>query len=720
LRIQFLGAAQCTSGSCFLLAFSGRQVLVDCGLFQGPEELKQRNYRDFPFSPAEIDAVILTHAHIDHSGLLPKLTRLGFRGPIYATAVTADLCSIMLADSAHIQEMEVERKNRKLKRRGQPLLTPIYTVADAEKTMQQFRRMAYDEEMEILPSLRVRFRDAGHILGGAIVEIWVEEEGETTKFVFSGDLGNTGQPIVRDPTAITEADVLVIESTYGTRLHEDREQRLELLAEIVNRTRERGGNLLIPAFALGRTQDILYGLRVLQDRGAIPPLSIYIDSPLASKATEVFRRHAQVFDYETRTMIEEKRSPFEGPGVHFTETAEESKRLNEVSGGIVIIAASGMADAGRIKHHLRHNLWRKEAAVLLVGYQAEGTLGRRLQDGAEEVRIHGEPVKVAAEIETISGFSAHADQAGLLSWLRRFSRIGQVFVVHGERESSEGFAELIQKEFAVPVLVPRLDESFVMKGTEAVSTWDARCRSFAVEEDFSGACQVSVKREVKFRGAFGLSERRFKIKNSIFTAFNLGSAREFFARTALFRLAAQGLAVPLTSDQAPEGDWEKELAGLTGEKPWEVVQREVLGPAGMGSSRYFYLDQLPAWAASGYTTGPAGRLVENIYAIPEAASEPQLHASAPDLVRFWHLLAEGEFLPREAVEQLLAPYGDRRLGIYVIEGKAPGAHVLFGGTYEGPLAVAVLSNGEQGALHAFEQLAAWGKAGEDDGGKHRK
>jgi len=710
LRIQFLGAAGCTSGSCYLLAFGDKQVLVDCGLFQGPEELKQRNYGDFPFVPSEIDAVILTHAHIDHSGLLPKLTRLGFKGPIYATAVTADLCAVMLADSGHIQEMEVERKNRKLARRGQPLLTPIYTVEDAAKTMEHFKRMVYDEELEVLPGLRLRFRDAGHILGAAIAELWVTEEGETTKFVFSGDLGNVGQPILQDPTYITEADVLVIESTYGTRLHEQREERLEHLADVVNRTMERGGNLLIPAFALGRTQDVLYALRVLQDQGAIPPLTIYIDSPLASKATEVFRKHTQVFDYETRAMVREDRSPFQGPGVHYTETVEDSKRLNSISGGLVIISASGMADAGRIKHHLKHNLWRPQAAVLLVGYQAEGTLGRRLQDGAEEVRIHGEQVKVRAEIATISGFSAHADQAGLLSWLRRFRHLGHVFVTHGEKESAEGFAELIEGELKVPVVVPRLDESYELKGTQAVSTWDTHYRSFSVEEDFSGVCQVVQGAEVQFRGAYGLAQRRFKIPNSIFTAFNLGSARQFFARLALVRLGHEAALV-----SAPAGDWEQQLAEVTGQAPWEVVQREVLQPAQLRSSGYFYLDQLPVWAASGYTTTSAGRLVENIYALAGAEEKPELFASAPDLARLWQLLAAGEFLPLEEVRRLLAPYRAKRPGAYRIEGQAPGVRALFGGTLEEPLTVVVLSNGEQGALHAFEQLLALGKAGEASG-----
>lgn len=490
MRMQFLGAAETTSGACYLVHSGDRQILVDCGLFHGPEELKQRNYGDFPFEPSGIDAVILTHAHIDHSGLLPKLVKQGFTGPIYATGVTCDLCAIMLSDSGHIQESEVERKNRKRLRRGQDPLTPIYTVEDAAKAMEQFKPMVYDEEVEILPSIRVRFRDAGHILGAAIVELWVTEDGQTTKLVFSGDLGNLDQPIVKDPTFITEADIVVIESTYGTRIHENREDRLEHLAQVVNSTMERGGNLLIPAFSLGRTQDLLYSLQVLRDRGEIPPLNIYIDSPLARKATEVFKEHARVFDYQTRTMITEGRSPFEGPHVHYTESVQESMRLNSVAGGLVIISASGMADAGRIKHHLKHNLWRRQATVLLVGYQAQGTLGRRLQDGATDVRIHGEMVNVAATIETISGFSAHADQGALLHWLRRFRHIGRVFVTHGEAESCHGFADIIRQELQVPTIVPRLDESFELQGAQCVSTWDSTYQDFSVPETFSGVLQV--------------------------------------------------------------------------------------------------------------------------------------------------------------------------------------------------------------------------------------
>ena len=594
MRIQFLGAAETTSGACYLIQSGENRLLVDCGMFHGPEELKQRNYGDFPFNPAEIDAVVLTHAHIDHSGLLPKLVKHGFTGPIYATTVTCDLCSIMLADSGYIQESEVERKNRKRSRRGQELLTPIYTVDDAYEAMKQFRRMVYDEEVPILPSLRIRFRDSGHILGAAIVELWVTEGDQTTKLVFSGDLGNLDQPIVQDPTFITEADLLIIESTYGTRAHENREDRLERLAEVVNSTVKRGGNLLIPAFALGRTQDLLYSLRVLQDEGKIPVQNIYIDSPLATKATEVFQRHARIFDYETRAMLEDGRSPFEAPHVHYTETVQESMRLNSVSGGLVIISASGMADAGRIKHHLKHNLWRPQATVLLVGYQAEGTLGRRLQDGAKEVRIHGETVKVAAQIETITGFSAHADQGALLNWLRRFRYIGKVFVTHGEKESCHGFAEVIRHELKVPVVVPKLDESFDFEGANVVSTWDSRYRGLNVSEKFAGVVQAAKGAEVEFRGAFGLAQRRYKLENRFFTLFNLGSARHFFAQLALARLLEQGrLAKQVLGPWSGEPVWEKTGGTCPGPQAWDVVAEAVLRPAGLSQTAYYYLISCP-------------------------------------------------------------------------------------------------------------------------------
>lgn len=718
MRLQFLGAAETTSGSCYLLSFTDQKVLVDCGLFQGPEELKQRNYGDFPFDPREIDAVILTHAHIDHSGLLPKLVKAGFRGSIYATGVTVDLCRIMLADSGHIQESEVERKNRKLQRRGQKLLAPIYTVEDAATAMKQFKAMIYDEEMTILPTLRMRFRDAGHILGAAIVELWVSEGEETIKLVFSGDLGHVGQPIVQDPTFLSEADILIIESTYGTRLHENQANRMARLAEIVNETLEQGGNLIIPAFAVGRTQDLLYSLRVLQDQGAVPLLHIYIDSPLATAATEVFAKHAQIFDYKARTMINEGRSPFDAPGLHYTETVEESMRLNKVAGGLVIMAGSGMADAGRIKHHLKHNLWRKQATVLFVGYQAQGTLGRLLQDGAKEVRIHGEPVKVEARIETIPGFSAHGDQEALLTWLRRFRSIGRIFVTHGEKESCHGFAELIQRELGVPAVVPRLDEGFDFKGLEARSTWDQRYHDFSVDNEFSGVVQVTRDQNIEFRGAYGLANRRYKVKNTFFTAFNLGSAQNFFARTALASLVEQGkLSAAALEPWSAEVDWEERLKELTGEQPWAVVTREVLVPAEMKQSAYYYLDQVPVQGAVGYTVTTDGQMVENIYAILKDGFRPQLFSTAHDLRRFWQVLAHKKLLRGNSLEALLVPYGGQTPGPeqtlrgqnpvlipFQIAGFAPGVRVMFGGSLEPLLFMAVLSNGEEDVEGIFAAL----------------
>lgn len=706
MKLQFLGAAETTSGSCYLLSFGEQQILIDCGLFQGPEELKQRNYGDFPFVPSSIDAVILTHAHIDHSGLLPKLAKRGFVGPIYTTGVTVDLCSIMLADSGHIQESEVERKNRKLRRQGKKLLTPIYTVEDAQTVMKQFRPMIYDEEITILPNLKVRFRDAGHILGAAIVELWVTEDEEVTKLVFSGDLGNLDQPIVQDPTFISAADIVVIESTYGTRVHEEREARFEHFARIVNETMERGGNLLIPAFALGRTQDLLYSLRLLQDQGKIAKPNIYIDSPLATKATEVFQRHANIFDYETRTMLREGRSPFDAPEVHFTENVQESMRLNEISGGLVILAGSGMADAGRIKHHLKHNLWRPEATVLLVGYQAQGTLGRRLQDGEEEVRIHGEWIKVKAKVETITGFSAHGDQPALLNWLGRFNKLGRVFVTHGELESCHGFAELIRQKFQVPVFVPKLDEVFEFKGQSALSTWEVEYKDFYVEENFSGVLQVTKDQETLLRGSYGLAQRRYGIKNTNYTAFNLGSARNFFAKVSLLRLRERkelNNSDLVWSDR--DLNWEEQICQVTDLKPWELVIREVLQPANMNQSAYYYLDQIPARAATGYTQTNSGQVVENIYAILGAGLSPQLFSTLHDLNRFWLTLVQGELLTKESLQLLLAPYLlPNKMDLYQITGQTPGAEVRFGGRIQGSLFFAILSNGEEGVESVSQQI----------------
>lgn len=468
------------TGSCYLLEHDGVKFLVDCGLFQGNKKIKERNYEDFPFHPGEIDFVLLTHAHIDHSGLLPKLYKWGFFGPTYGTSGTVELCRVMLPDSAHIQEMEVERKNRKILRSGGKQLTPIYTVLDAEKCLQYFRKVHYDEEFTPGAGLKVTMRDAGHILGSAMLEIAYQDQGKEAKLVFTGDLGRSDQPIVKDPTIIEEADCLVMESTYGNRFHEDLRDNEVTLAEAINQTFLQGGNVIIPAFAVDRTQDLLLTLNKMIEEKQIDPKSIYIDSPLAIAATEIFCRHPQYFDDETTEFMEEYgQCPFLLPNLNYSRTAEDSKALNQIRGGAIIISASGMADAGRIKHHLKHNLWRKECTVIFVGYQAEGTLGRRIVDGEKKVRIHGEEIAVNARIVMLEGYSAHADQNELLRWLEGFRRMpGKIFVSHGEEQGSVDFAQLVEDRFHVHAIVPCIGESFDISGVESLK--EAACAAEAI------------------------------------------------------------------------------------------------------------------------------------------------------------------------------------------------------------------------------------------------
>jgi len=462
IRITFYGAARVVTGSCYLLEHENVKFLVDCGLFQGSKQLKERNYGDFPFHPGEIDFVLLTHAHIDHSGLLPKLYRSGFSGPTYGTSGTVELCQVMLPDSGHIQEMEVERKNRKLLRSGGKLLQPIYTAVEAEECLKYFKKVDYDQEFVPATGIKVTMRDAGHILGSAMLEISYLEEGRPVKIVFTGDLGRSDRPIINDPTIIKEADFLVMESTYGNRFHEDIDDNEITLAEVINQTFQQGGNVIIPAFAVDRTQDLLLTLNKMIEAGKIDPKCIYIDSPLAISATEIFCRHPQYYDEETTDFMENYGAcPFLLPNLNFSRTAEESRSLNEIKKGAIIISASGMADAGRIKHHLKHNLWRKECAVVFVGYQAAGTLGRRLVDGEKRVRIHGEEIAVNARIVMLEGYSAHSDQSEILAWLAGFEKMPrEIFVTHGEEEASLHLAQLIKERFHGEVTVPCIGESY--------------------------------------------------------------------------------------------------------------------------------------------------------------------------------------------------------------------------------------------------------------------
>ncbi|BAU29507.1 metallo-beta-lactamase family protein [Aneurinibacillus soli] len=462
MNIQCLGAAGTVTGSCYLLAVGEYRVLVDCGMFQGSGEMEERNREPFVFEPGEIDAVVLTHAHIDHSGLIPKLCRDGFRGRVICTHSTAELCSILLPDSGHIQEMEAERRSRKKKgTRVARHIRPLYTEEDGRRCLSRFFGIDYDEMHEIVPGVQVRLQDAGHVLGSAIIELWVEvEEGKTCKVVFSGDLGSRGQAIVKDPTWIAEADYVFIESTYGDRLHDHKIDRRQRLSSIVQRVQEEGGTIIVPSFAVGRTQEIIYELTELLAHGTIKPFPVFIDSPLAVEATRVFRNHEDVFDEESQVYIQRGTDPLAFPGLVFVETKEESQRLNMVTSGAMIISSSGMCEAGRIKHHLRHHIWRPKSHLVFVGYQAPGTLGRRIVDGARHVRIFGRDYKVAAHVHMIEGFSAHADRGGLLDWLGGFiQKPKKVIVVHGEPDVRKIFAQTIEEELGFETVIPERFDS---------------------------------------------------------------------------------------------------------------------------------------------------------------------------------------------------------------------------------------------------------------------
>ncbi len=460
MKLTFIGAAQEVTGSCFLIETDDVRFLVDCGMFQGGREARERNLAAWPFEPRDIDFVLLTHAHIDHSGLLPRLSALGFSGPVFTTTATADLLSVMLLDSAFIQESEWTRAQRKRSRQqrrhsaGTPPL--LYTVAQAEACLELLQGVAYGEDVRPDASVRCCFRDAGHILGSAVVEVWVTEKDETRKLVFSGDLGQPGRPIVRDPTRIETADVLLVESTYGNRLHRPMKETIDELVFVIEDTlRRRQGNIIIPAFALGRTQELLHLLVDLCRQGRLPRLQVFVDSPMADKVTAITWKHKEFLDDETRALLSLRQRHPEWLDLRFTRTVEESIALNRIKSGAIIISASGMCDAGRIRHHLRHHLGRPECAIVIIGYQAAGTLGRRLVDGAKRVRILGDDIAVRAGIHTIGGLSAHADQAALLTWLSGFARAPvQTFVVHGETQTACDFADLLSDRLGWNVEAP--------------------------------------------------------------------------------------------------------------------------------------------------------------------------------------------------------------------------------------------------------------------------
>lgn len=449
MKITFLGGAGEVTGSCHLIETGQTRFLVDCGMFQGGREAGPKNRTRFAFEPRELDFVLLTHAHIDHSGLLPRLTAEGFHGPVYATAATCDLLQVMLRDSAHIQEKEAEWRKKSRSRRGGhgKGAMPLYTMAQTERSLKQLKPIDYSAEVAPHSSVRCIYRDAGHILGSAIIEAWITAGGRKQKIVFSGDLGQPTRPIVRDPTVITEADVLLVESTYGNRLHKTMDQTLAELEHAVTDTLKRkSGNVIVPAFAVGRTQDLLYLLADLYRKGRLPEMDIYVDSPMATQVTQITMRHGPLLDEEAATLMQWMRKNRGQPRINFIQDLEESIALHRIKSGAVIISASGMCDAGRIKYHLRHNLGRPECTILITGFQATGTLGRRIVDGAREVRIFDLKVPVRADVYTIGGLSAHADQSALLGWLGHFKPAPRhTFIMHGEQVTADLFAGVIRK-----------------------------------------------------------------------------------------------------------------------------------------------------------------------------------------------------------------------------------------------------------------------------------
>ncbi len=462
MKLTFFGAAKAVTGSCHCVEVGGKKILIDCGLQQGKDE---RDNTVLDFAPNYIDYVIVTHAHIDHSGRIPLLVKQGFQGQIFTTRLTAQLMSIMLRDSAHIQEMDAQWKNQKGKRAGREPVEPLYTVADAEQTIEKLVTFEYGEIVELCEGVKIRFVDAGHLLGSACVEMWLTEDGVERKILFSGDLGNINQPVIRDPSFVKGADYVVMESTYGDRNHEPMESYTEALAKIIDDTFSKGGNVIIPSFAVGRTQELLYFMREMKRDGMVksnPNFTVVVDSPLANEATKIFAGDLRGYlDEEALEVVKDGEKLFTFPGLTMTESSEESKMLNMDKSSKVIISASGMCDAGRIRHHLKHNLWREECAIVFVGYQGEGTLGRHLLNGAKQVRLFGEDIAVNATIHNFKGLSSHADRDHLLNWIDHVNDPApkQVFVVHGDAQVTEIFANTL-REKGMSAHAPLYEEVF--------------------------------------------------------------------------------------------------------------------------------------------------------------------------------------------------------------------------------------------------------------------
>lgn len=464
--LSFLGAIQQVTGSCYLIeSRDGAKVLLECGMRQGRREDQQGNHAPFPFNPLELDAVVLSHAHLDHCGLLPRLVAEGYRGPIFATEASCELVELILLDSAYIQEKDAEWENKWRARLGKPPIKPLYTLANAEQALTQRRPLAYGASHEVAPGVQVCFHEAGHILGSAIVEMLIQDHHLLRRLVFSGDLGNACSPLMREPSVLTQADVLMLESTYGDRDHRSSEETLEELAQILQTAHRDGGNVLIPAFAVGRTQDLIYHLGRFYQEGRLPQMAVFLDSPMAIRANAIYSRFPQLFDLPEQAEMQQrniKRVEDWLPILRCTPSPEESMAINKVKSGAIIIAGSGMCTGGRIVHHFKHNLWRKECHLIFAGFQAGGTLGRALVEGAETVKILHQRIAVKAQVHTLGGFSAHAGQSQLLDWAKNFDHHPELYLVHGELEKMQTLQLALRERLGWIANIPEPGEQIAL------------------------------------------------------------------------------------------------------------------------------------------------------------------------------------------------------------------------------------------------------------------